>query len=275
MPGPLSALPGDLRDHVAFANRLADASRAIIRRHVGQRRPSGSQPFETKEDASPVTVLDREVEHEIRSLISRDHPTHGILGEEFDPTGLDRDLVWVVDPIDGTKPFIGGIPVYGTLIALAWRGTPILGVIDHPYTNERWLGANGLGTTLNGALVETYRGRRLEQSVMFTGNPEPFLGAERAAFYRLRRHVNFCVYGANCYGYGCIANGQMDIGIETGHDPFDFCALVPVVTNAGGRITDWEGKPLTIHSGKRYLATGNPEHHDRILEILNGLSQSA
>lgn len=254
---------GDLSAFAAFAGKVADASGEIIMRNVRR-----GQAFETKADRSPVTVVDREVEVEIRSWIERTYPDHGILGEEFAPTDIDRDFVWVIDPIDGTKPFIGGIPVYGTLIALTWRGTPVLGVIDHPYTRERWIGADGLGTTFNGQQVRARHGRALEDAVMFTGNPEPFIGAERDAFDRLREHVNFCVYGANCYGYGCIANGSMDVGIESGHDPFDFCALVPVITNAGGCITDWEGRPLTIHSGKRYVASGDPARHEEILDIL-------
>lgn len=271
MPIPSSVSRGDLQDYAAFANRLADASRAIIHRHAGPGRAPDARSFDLKADASPVTAIDREIERELRRVIARDHPRHGVLGEEFEPTGLDRDLVWVIDPIDGTKPFIGGIPVYGTLIALTWRGTPVLGVIEQPYTNERWLGVDGLGTTFNGVAVASSKGLALERSVLFTGNPEPFQGAERAAFDRLRKRVNFCVYGANCYGYGSIANGQMHIGIETGHDPFDFCALVPVIANAGGRITDWEGRPLTIHSGKRYVATGDPAHHDQVLRILNDM----
>lgn len=257
--------PQTLEKFIPFVNQLADASGAIIMRNV-----HSATGFENKSDRSPVTQVDREVELEIRKRIAAAWPDHGILGEEFAPTDIDRDFVWVIDPIDGTKPFIGGIPVFGTLIALTFRGTPVLGVIDHPYTKERWIGADGLGTTFNGKRVQTRHGRPQADSVMFTGNPEPFIGKERTAFDNLRATVNFCVYGANCYGYGQIARGMMDIGIESGHDPFDFCALVPVINNAGGRITDWEGNALTVHSGKRYVASGDPALHDAILPLLAG-----
>lgn len=251
----------------SFANQVVDASGEIIRAHASL-LPGNGLAFENKTDFSPVTAVDRAVEREIRNRIAASYPQHGILGEEMEATDLDRDLVWVVDPIDGTKPFIGGIPVYGTLLALTWQGTPILGIIDHPYTRERWVGIDGIGTFFNGTRVTARQRASLSEAVMFTGNPEPFVGSERGAFDRLRAEVNFAVYGANCYGYGCLANGRMDIGIESGHDPFDFCALAPVVTNAGGRISDWEGRPLTIRSGKRYLASGDRRLHDVALALL-------
>jgi inositol-phosphate phosphatase / L-galactose 1-phosphate phosphatase / histidinol-phosphatase len=253
----------EIQAAIAFANRLADASGEIIRQAV-----SGAQAFITKSDNSPVTEIDRRVELELRTRIETAYPDHGILGEEYGPRDLDNEFVWVIDPIDGTKAFITGIPTYGTLIALAHRGAPILGVIDHPITNERWVGADGIGTTLNGRLVQARSCEVMAEAILTTGNPEPFNDTERDAFARLREASNWCVYGGGCLAYGRIASGFLDIGIECGHDAFDFCALVPVIRNAGGVITDWEGNPLTIHSGHRYVATGDAALHEQVLEIL-------
>jgi histidinol phosphatase-like enzyme (inositol monophosphatase family) len=253
----------DLMEYAAFASFIADITGNIIMRNL-----ANGLSFESKSDQSPVTVVDRQVEMEIRKRIGQRYPEHGILGEELAATDIDRDLVWVIDPIDGTKAFIGGIPVFGTLISLTFRGDPVVGVIDHPYTRERWIGIDGFGTTYNGQRVQTRTYRPLSECVMFSGNPEPFTGTKRSAFDRIRDNVKFCVYGTSCYGYGRLANGAMDIGIETANDPFDFCALVPVVRNAGGWISDWQGRPLTIHSEGSYIASNSRQVHESCLELL-------
>lgn len=255
-----------MTEFLAFAHCLADASGAILRESLHSRRG-----FETKDDDSPVTVVDKHVEQTLRTLIRHRYPEHGILGEEFDAQNLDAEYVWVLDPIDGTKAFITGIPIYGTLISLARRGTPIVGVIDHPITSDRWAGARGSASTFNGQRIQSRQCNSLADALLSCSNPEPFGPIEREALETLRSSTKWCVYGSSCYAYGCIASGTIDIGIDCGrHREVDYCALVPVIEGAGGVITDWEGQPLTIYSGNRLVASGNPRRHEEVLRILAG-----
>ncbi|ANH08829.1 histidinol-phosphatase [Shinella sp. HZN7] len=248
-----------------FASEMADLARGIVRQAAGGRR----RPV-AKSDSSPVTETDRAVERCLRERIAARFPAHGVLGEEFGAEGLDEEFVWVIDPIDGTKAFVGGLAVYGTLIALTCGGTPILGLIDNPVTGDRWLGLSGRPTTLNGAPVRTAATTRLAEAFMANGNPEPFAPVERARLERLRSSARWCVYGGSCMAYGRVADGSIDISVDGGLDPFDFCALVPVITGAGGCITDWEGRPLTLtSSGNLCVAAANGALHARVLEKLN------
>jgi inositol-phosphate phosphatase/L-galactose 1-phosphate phosphatase/histidinol-phosphatase len=250
-------------DFLAFAHRLADCSDAILKR-VGQ----DVQGFDSKHDASPVTAIDREIETALRAAIAAEYPDHGILGEEFEPSNLDNEWVWVLDPIDGTKQFVAGIPLYGTLIALARNGVPVLGVIDHPATAERWSAADGMPALRNGLAVTTRARRSLKGSLMFTTSPEPYDDDERRGVAAVRSGAAWCVYGAGCYGYARLASGQLDVGVEAGHDPFDYCALAPIIRAAGGAISDWEGRPLGLKSGQRFVASATPELHEEVLATL-------
>lgn len=260
----MTASSPELQEFLDFAHALADASGAVLRESLHTRRG-----FDTKADDSPVTAIDMHVEQTLRTLIRHRYPAHGILGEEFDAQDLDAEYVWVIDPIDGTKAFITGIPIYGTLIALAQRGTPVVGIIDHPITNDRWAGARGTRSTFNGAPIQSRQCASMAEALMSCSNPEPFGPAERAAFETLRDATKWCVYGSSCYAYGCVASGTIDIAIDCGrHREVDYCALVPVIEGAGGVITDWEGRPLTIHSGNRLVAAGNPQRHAEALKVL-------
>lgn len=254
----------DLAALAAFAGSLADTGRATIRDALGQARS-----FVTKGDASPVTAIDKEVEKRLRARIRQAYPEHGILGEEFESVGLDSEWVWVIDPIDGTKAFITGIPTFGTLIALARNGVPVLGVIDNPVTGERWLGADGVPTSLNGKTVRTRTCGELAEALVGNGNPESFDDVDTAAFRRLRRQVRWSVYGGGCHAYGRVADGALDISVDGGLDAFDYCALVPIVRNAGGAMSDWRGGELTIGSGRRsVVASATPALHETVLGIL-------
>lgn len=253
-----------MAEFLSFAHDLADASGAILRESVYQRRD-----FDSKDDDSPVTLVDKRIEQTLRTLIRQRYPSHGILGEEFEGQNLDAEYVWVLDPIDGTKAFITGIPIYGTLISLARHGTPIIGVIDHPITNDRWAGAQGQPSRFNGQVIRSRQCDSLGDALLSCSNPEPFGPRERAAFETLRGSTKWCVYGSSCYAYGCIARGTIDIGIDCGrHREVDYCALVPVIEGAGGAITDWEGRPLTIHSGNRLVASGDVRRHQEVLRML-------
>lgn len=261
---PTSVSPALMTEFLAFAHELANASGAILRENLHSRRG-----FDTKEDDSPVTDVDKNIEETLRTLIQHRYPDHGILGEEFDGKNLQAEFVWVIDPIDGTKAFITGIPIYGTLIALAWHGAPIVGIIDHPVTHDRWAGARGVRSTFNDMPIQSRACPALGEALMSCSNPEPFGPKEREAFDTLRASAKWCVYGSSCYAYGCVASGSIDIAIDCGrHREVDYCALVPVIEGAGGVITDWEGRALTIYSGNRLVASGSPERHREALRIL-------
>ena len=255
----------DLQAYADFAERLADASRAIILEAMNQPRA-----VQIKADASPVTETDCAVEERLRQMIQQDYPDHGIRGEEFPDRDLEAEWVWVLDPIDGTKAWVAGVPVYGTLIALAHEGMPVLGVIDHPATAERWLGGVGLGARLNGRSIAVRSCERLADALLCTSTPDHYKGADRAAYERLTGAVRWTNYGGSCYSHARLATGFLDVGFEAAVDPVDYCAIVPVVQAAGGVATDWEGAPLTIRSGSHYLAAGDPRMHAQALEVLGG-----
>ncbi len=249
-----------------LAGQIADASRQIL---IQQRQLSGGRAFVSKEDNSPVTDTDVQVEATIRRLIKQRFPAHGILGEEAGAEGNDRQYVWVVDPIDGTRQFIAGIPVYGTLLALCQYGRPVLGVIDIPAVAERWVGAAGIQTTLNGQPVRTRACGALNQALMSSSNTEFVLPQHQAGYRLLQQRTQWRVYGAACYAYGALASGRIDLSIDSGGmREVDYCALVPVIEGAGGAISDWDGKPLTLSSGSTVVAAGDPVLHHQAIELL-------
>ena len=257
---PLAAEP---RDFFAFASRLADISGPIARRYFR----TGIDVID-KPDMTPVTQADREAEAAVREAIAAQFPEHGIIGEEFGNERADAEYVWLIDPIDGTQAFIAGLPLFGTLIALAHRGRPILGVIDHPALGERWVGGDGYPTTLNGAPVAVRSCSELAAATLFTTSPDLFDDDESARFKRVAHAVRLCRFGTDCYGYALVASGHGDLVVEAGLDSTDFAALAPVVQNGGGTITDWQGRPLTIESDGRVIAAGDTRAHTAALRRL-------
>jgi inositol-phosphate phosphatase / L-galactose 1-phosphate phosphatase / histidinol-phosphatase len=251
---------------VSHANRLADISRNIIREEIYRPRE-----VTVKSDETPVTPVDQKVERALRKAITEMFPEHGIVGEEYENVDSDSDYVWVLDPIDGTMAFIAGLPTFATLIALTWRGVPILGVMDSPITEERWIGADGTSTTLNGATIHSRPCHSLDAAFAHTSSPLYFV-SERdiAAYDRITKAVQFLIFGGGCHAFGRVAQGYIDIAFETAHDIHDYLALVPIINNAGGRMSDWQGNPLTLSSGPRFLACGDQTVQHLALNILNG-----
>lgn len=238
--------------HLALAEALADAAGGVVRRYFRQKIA-----IDQKGDLTPVTIADREAEVAMRRLIAERFPDHGIIGEEHGPTRPEAPYVWVLDPIDGTKSFISGIPLFGTLIALAFEGRPVLGVIDQPILGERWVGAAGRPSTLNGTPIRTRACADLAAATLYTTQPEMFAGGDAAAFARLRTAVRLARYGADCYAYAVLASGFVDLVVESGLKPYDYSALVPVIEGAGGTMTDWQGRPLTLASAGHVVAAGD------------------
>jgi inositol-phosphate phosphatase/L-galactose 1-phosphate phosphatase/histidinol-phosphatase len=257
---PLKAMNG----FIDLADQAADAAGVVLSHYF--RSPLLS--VETKGDLSPVTKADREAEISIRALIEDAYPDHGILGEEFDSVNIDAEFVWVLDPIDGTKSFITGKPLFGTLIALAQNGVPILGLINQPILSERWAGVAGKESTFNGKPARVRKCKSIDRAILYATSPHMFEGKDAEAFARVCYHVQHPLYGGDCYAYGLLASGHTDLIVEADLKPYDFAALVPIVEGAGGIITDWEGAPLTIASGPRVVAAGDTDIHAQALELL-------
>lgn len=252
-------------EFIALAERLADAAAEVIMRHF--RRDLG---IDDKTDETPVTVADRDAEAAMRSLIADSFPGHGIIGEEHGADRPDAEFVWVLDPIDGTKAFISGIPVFGTLIALLRAGRPILGLVNQPMTRERWIGAAGRRTTMNGEAVGAAPRGALSEAVLWSTSPEMFDHdpTDRAAYNRLLSRVKFVHYGGECYQYAMLASGFVDLVVEADLGAYDFMAHIPIIEGAGGVVTDWLGRPLGLESDGRVLAAAGAALHAEALEML-------
>ena len=197
--------------------------------------------FQAKADDSPVTLADREAETALRDIITETCPDHGIVGEEHGTEGADAEYVWVLDPIDGTQSFFTGKPLFGTLIALLKDGVPVLGVMDMPALDERWVGAAGRPTTFNGAEVTTKACTEMGHAWLYATSPQMFKGANFSRFEALRGQARRTIYGAECHAYGLLACGWVDIVCEDTMEPYDWAALVPIVEGAGGVMSDWKG----------------------------------
>jgi len=250
---------------LAFALSLADAAGEVIRPYF--RKPLA---IRDKADLTPVTAADRVAEETMRALIEERFPEHGILGEEFGRVREDAEFVWSLDPIDGTKSFISGVPLFGTLIALTRGGRSILGVIDQPILRERWVGAVGRPTTLNGAAIRCRACPVLAAATLFATTPDMFKGEDAASFARVSDKVKLTRFGADCYAYGLVATGFVDLVLEASLEPYDFCAMVPIVEGAGGVATDWRGANLDLASDGRILVAGDRRAHEAALALLCG-----
>jgi inositol-phosphate phosphatase/L-galactose 1-phosphate phosphatase/histidinol-phosphatase len=251
--------------HVRLAHALADAAGAIARRYFRQHVAVDDKP-----DLTPVTIADREAEAAMRRLIAQAFPAHGIIGEEEGRVRADAEYVWVLDPIDGTKNFISGIPLFGTLIALARDGRPVLGVIEQAVLRERWVGVAGRPSTMNGVPIRARACAALGGATLFSTSPEMFRGADAARFERLRSQVKLARYGADCYAYAQLASGFIDLVVERDLKPYDYCALAPVIAGAGGAMCDWEGRALDLASDGRVIACGDPGLLDAARAALMG-----
>lgn len=259
-----------------LANRLAEAAGAAIRPLF-----RGNWAEEQKADRSFVTEADRAAEAAMRAILEAERPEDGIIGEEYGAAREGAARQWVLDPIDGTTSFIAGRPIFGTLIALMQDGWPVLGVIDQPVLGERWVGSIGEATTFNGRAVRTRPCPDLATAVLATTSPNLFGESEADAFMGLAKGVaeRKIVWGGDCYSYGLVASGHVDVVCEAGLKLHDYAALVPVVEGAGGIMADWQGNPLDAGSaeaeGGRVLALGDPARLEDVLEAMGATSAHA
>lgn len=257
---------------IALAHRLADAAGAVIRPYF--RQPA---ELELKDDRSPVTRADREAEAAMRRLLDAERSGDGVVGEEFGTKEGVSGRQWVLDPIDGTRSFVAGRAIFGTLIALVEDGWPVLGVIDQPVQRERWIGVAGQPTLFNGVPARTRACAALDGATIATTSPHLFADGDVPHFLALVAAASGGaprqgpVYGGDCYNYGLLASGHLDVVCESGLQLYDFAALVPVVEGAGGRMCDWNGDPLTAASEGHVLAIGDPARTEEVLEALRAV----
>lgn len=259
----------NLQQDIALANRLADVAGSVI-------RPLFRTDFDQsrKADKTPVTEADQSAEAAMRAILENERAADGIIGEEYGTRNEASGRQWVLDPIDGTISFMAGRPIFGTLIALMQDGWPVLGVIDQPINGERWVGQIGVGTTFNGKPVKTSTCRELTAAKLATSSPHYFDADQAGAYMKVAAAVGgnerqgTIIYGGDCYNYGLLASGHLDIVCEAGLKIYDYAALVPVVEGAGGTMSDWQGNPLDAGSDGNVLALGDPARLDDVLEAM-------
>lgn len=218
----------------------------------------------------PVTAADRDAETAIREILSAAYPEHGVVGEEFEDTQADAEFCWIIDPIDGTRAFIMGQPLWGTLIGLTVEGAPVLGMMNQPYTGERFWSGETESHFTRGGETRPIRVRPcpvLGDAILASTAPELFDAAELSRFETLSRAVRLRRFGGDCYNYCLLAMGQIDLVVEAGLKPFDILPLVPIIERAGGIVTTWDGG--NPGDGGRIVAAGDPALHAAALEILS------
>lgn len=250
-------------EFLAFAERLADQSGKML-----LAVKDTILEVDIKSDASFVTTTDKSIETALRAIILETYPDHGILGEEFENLNLDADYVWVLDPIDGTAAFVAGIPVYGTLIGLAYKGRPYIGVINHPITSDRWVGVSGRMAEHNGTPVRVRSCASVETAYATCSNPDFMNEDELTRFTVLRKRVQYVQYGGSCYSYGVLASGRTDLSIDSGLEPFDVYASAAIIEGAGGFMTDWSGNPITFDMEGHVIGAGDKARLDDAINLL-------
>lgn len=249
-----------MQDFIELATHMADEAGKIITPYF-----RGDFAVDSKSDETPVTIADRSVEERLRAIIEERRPEDGIIGEEFGIKESKNQYDWVLDPIDGTKSFVTGRPSFGTLIALCENGIPVLGIIEQPILKERWIGAKDMPTIFNGKEVQTRSCQDLKQAQMASTSPRMM----PELWSTLTDVCNFFVWGGDCYSYGLLANGWLDVVIEKGLGTYDYAALPPIVEGAGGWMGDWSGSALTLESGGETIALGDATLKDQMLELIS------
>ena len=252
------------QEYLAFANKLADAAGITSMEYFRT-----SLSIDSKSDESPVTIADQNTELKIRSMIEKEYPDHGILGEEFDSINSDAEFIWVIDPIDGTRSYIAGHKDFGNLISLTQNKKPIVGIINCPAHKERWVGVKNLHSTINQKPTKSSNVTNIEDAYLFTSGlyfDEPHL---RSAVEKINDKVRYFRYGGDCYMYGMLASGLIDIVIEDTLKVHDYMALVNVIEGAGGVISDKFGNEITTDSQGSVVASANQELHSKLISLIN------
>lgn len=251
-----------------LAHQMADRARSILQPYFRTRIQ-----VQDKADTSPVTIADKETESALREMLQQHFPSHNIIGEEHEQLQQGGNFTWVIDPIDGTKSFISGMPTFGTLISLQEADQPILGLIDIPLSNERWEAQKGQGTRYNGQPCHTSSVTELKDAILYATEPDPFSQTQLQSFNRLARQVKLRRFGGDCYLAGLLACGHIDLLVEAGLKIYDVMAMVSVIEEAGGCISDWQGCPVGgLDWDGSLLASATAELHHQALAVLQDSS---
>jgi inositol-phosphate phosphatase/L-galactose 1-phosphate phosphatase/histidinol-phosphatase len=250
-------------DLVEFAEEIADAVRKV---HL-QKFRRGVR-VEIKDDGTPVTEIDRLAELTVRKMIAAEFPTHGVIGEEFPAHQTDADFVWVVDPLDGTQLYLMGKPLFGLLLAVAYRGRFILGLIDHAALDERWIGINGRGTFHNGSRVRTRKCPSLGDTMLVRPGHRAGGEKEDRAIDAFSQHSRWVQWGLTPYDYGLLVSGHIDLIVSAGPKLHDLAPLDPIIRNGGGGAVDWLGQPLTLASSGTLVACGDKDLLPEVISLL-------
>jgi histidinol phosphatase-like enzyme (inositol monophosphatase family) len=262
---PMASRPSN--EHlIAFAHQLADAAGDVIRPHF---RDIKAVENKLDDGFDPVTKADKDAETAMRAMIEATYPDHGILGEEHGTKAAGPGgLTWVLDPIDGTRSFIGGFPTWGTLIALNAGAAPFIGIMDQPFTGERFLGTPD-GAFLGDQKLSVRSCASIDEAVLYSTTPDMFhQPGEMAAFQRVEEVVKLRRFGGDCYAYAMMALGFVDVIVEAAMQPYDIQALIPIVEGAGGYVCNWDGDPAD--QGGQVLAAGDKRVLDQALALLQG-----
>ncbi|PPR37321.1 MAG: Fructose-1,6-bisphosphatase/inositol-1-monophosphatase [Alphaproteobacteria bacterium MarineAlpha6_Bin4] len=249
--------------YLKIANECAEASGIIIKKYFRKKIK-----IETKSDNSPVTKADKESEKIIRDIIIKKSPECGFYGEESGKFNTDNEYVWVVDPLDGTKGFVTGKPLFGTLIGLMKNNTPYIGVLNQPILKERWVGIANKLAKYNNSKVRSRKIKKLKGSKMYATSPMMFSGKNQRIYKSVRSKIGETLFGADCYAHGLMALGFVDVLLEANLKPYDYIASAAIISGAGGKMTDWKGDDLNLYSDGRIVAAGDPKIHEQLLKII-------
>jgi len=254
-----------------FLHQLCDAA-AVETMKMFRQPMDVVNKDEIKGDSSfdPVTLADKAAEKAIRDLINKHYPGHGIFGEEYGEENTDAQFCWIIDPIDGTRSYISGLPLWGTLIGLYENGVPIAGIMHQPFTGERYL-SDGTQSKLvhldQSKNIYSRKTKSISDCLMLSTSPKLFEGDELESFLRVENACRLSRYGTDCYAYVMVASGQVDLVVESKLFIYDIAALIPIIENAGGKITDWQGNSAA--QGGQILASGNIDIHQQAIDLLN------
>ncbi len=247
----------------SFIDELADAAGVVALKYFRT-----ELTVDEKQDTSPVTQADREIEKILRGMINKKFPDHGIVGEEFGKENEKAEFVWVLDPIDGTKAFMTGKPLFGTIIGLMHNGKPVVGCVDQPYTKERWFGIDAQKATHNGKPIRVAKHRDLSAARLYGGLPDKFFGEKFESFLSVCKAAKYRQYNCDCYAFGLVAMGCADLVVEDGLQIYDVAGVIPIVTGAGGYASDWDMNPVGLDFSGEMIAASTKELAQQAVDIL-------
>ncbi len=254
----------DTVELLKFANSFADKSRLILKNNYLK-----SFEVKKKNDGSFVTNIDKEIESLFRKLLKNKFPDHGVLGEEHGAENIDSDYLWIIDPLDGTHSFISGKPLFGTLVSCSKKNNPILGLIDIPIMGQRWYGGIGTGVYFNGKKCQKHKTKlKLQDCIISSTSTLMFDKKDNLKVKEIYNKTRFPIFGTDCYAYGLLLLGKLDLIVEANLKPWDFMAQIPLIEELGGYISDWEGKKLGINSNGKVIASMNNNHHKKLINFL-------